>query len=125
MFDGAAKNGSRTSPCSYPASTRQAWPGRPPAYDEATARTESAERRAATIQGAIATALRAEAADETGEWLVSVLLANATLDRPWTPAGPTAALRRTPGWQRARTEEPLSPSYVYCHRNERESRTNR
>lgn len=53
----------------------------------------------------IVAAVQAEAESETGDWLVSIPIANASLDRPWTPAGPTAALRRTHGWRQPTTTQ--------------------
>jgi len=50
-------------------------------------------------------AVQAEAESETGDWLVSIPIANASLDRPWAPAGPAAALRRTHGWRQPTTPE--------------------
>jgi hypothetical protein len=47
----------------------------------------------------VAAAVQAEAESENGDWLVSIPIVNASLDRPWAPAGPTAALRRTHGWR--------------------------
>lgn len=53
----------------------------------------------------VAAAVQAEAESENGDWLVSIPIVNASLDRPWAPAGPTAALRRTHGWWRHPTTE--------------------
>lgn len=53
----------------------------------------------------IAESLRGAAATEDGEWIVSIPLANASLDRAWAPAGPTAALRRTFGAEPALADD--------------------
>lgn len=53
----------------------------------------------------IAESLRAAAATEDGEWIVSIPLANASLDRAWAPAGPTAALRRAFGAEPALADD--------------------
>jgi hypothetical protein len=53
----------------------------------------------------IVAAVRTEAESETGDWLVSIPIANASLDRPWAPAGPAAALRRTHGWRQPTTTQ--------------------
>lgn len=76
----------------------------------------------------IVAAVRAEAESETGDWLVSIPIANASLDRPWAPAGPTAALQRTHGWRQPTTtqqeetdgEEDVSGGFgVYGHLGDR------
>jgi hypothetical protein len=55
--------------------------------------------------GEIAASLAEEAESEDGQWLVSIALANASLDRPWAPVGASAALRRTFGSQGSVPEE--------------------
>jgi len=53
----------------------------------------------------IAAHVQAEAESETGDWLVSIPIANASLDRPWAAAGPSAALRRAHDWRQPTTTE--------------------
>lgn len=53
----------------------------------------------------LADTLGSRGQSEEGSWLISVPIANASLDRPWAPAGPNAALRRTAGWQGPMTTE--------------------
>jgi hypothetical protein len=64
----------------------------------------------------IAESLRTAAATEEGEWIVSIPLANASLDRTWAPAGPTAALRRTFG-----AEHPLAEDSAEAAASDEES----